>query len=115
VEDKILSSTKQILDIEPDVEVFDLNIATFINSTFAVLAQLGIQEVQNVFVDDDDATVWSDLELDQELLSLVKTYVFLKVKALFDPPTTSFHIQSVADQTAQLEWRINVLREEALQ
>jgi hypothetical protein len=113
VEESILTSTKQLLDQEEDYTAFDLNVLTQINTAFSVLVQVGIQELANFYV-VDKTMLWTDLNVDPEILNMIKTYVFLKVKSYFDPPTTSFHITSVKEQLHDLEWRINVAREEAL-
>lgn len=110
METSILTSTKKILGIAEDYTVFDLDILTHINATFSILSQLGVGAVDGFFIEDKDAE-WGDLAITPNQLNLVKTYVFLKVRMLFDPPTTSFMITAATDQIKEYEWRLNVFRE----
>lgn len=110
MEQSILTSTKKILMVPEEYSAFDLDILTHINATFGVLSQLGVGPEEGFMIEDSTA-VWEDFMAAGPALNLVKTYVFLKVRLLFDPPATSFMIQNVTDQIAQYEWRINALRE----
>ena len=105
----ILTDTKKILGIDVDYTAFDLDIMTHINSVFSTLQQLGIGPVEGYMIEDADA-VWDDFYTDMPL-NAVRTYIFLRVRLLFDPPTTSYHIAAVTDQIKELEWRLNVHRE----
>lgn len=110
MESSILKSTKKILGLSQDYTAFDLDIITHINSAFSVLNQIGIGPLAGYSIDEEDAE-WADLNLPTNQLSLVKTYIFLKVRSLFDPPTTSYLIEAVNRQISELEWRLSVLRE----
>ena len=112
--DSILDSTKKILGLSDDYTAFDLDIITHINSTFSVLDQLGIGPVGGFMITDSDAT-WDDYAIPPNQLNLVRTYMFLKVRMLFDPPTTSFLIEATNNQIQEYEWRLNSLREVILQ
>lgn len=109
--ESILTSTKDILDVSADVTAFDSAIKTHINSVFSTLNQLGIGPVEGYRVDDAD-DVWEDFLGTDPRLNNVKTYTFLRVKLLFDPPATSFHTTALKEQIQELEWRLNVQREE---
>lgn len=123
MEQSILTSTKKILGIAEDYTVFDLDIITHINSAFSTLTQLGVGPA-NGFMIEDATAVWSDFITDVPAGSYepstgddlqynsVKSYVFLRVKHLFDPPTTSYLIDASERQIKELEWRLNVHREE---
>lgn len=111
MEDSILRSTKKILGIDPEYTVFDLDIITHINTAFSTLNQLGVGPV-NGFAIEDDTAVWSDYTVDELKFNAVKTYVHLRVRLIFDPPTTSYLINAFEKQVEQLEWRLNVSREE---
>lgn len=113
MEDSILNSTKKILGIGADYTAFDLDILTLINSTLSIVEQLGISFEPDFAVEDETAS-WSDLELPQNQLNLIRTYVFLKVRMLFDPPNTGYLIDAMNKQIAEYETRLNLLREEAL-
>jgi len=111
MESSILTSTKKILGIEEDYTAFDLDIITHINTTFNTLAQLGIGPSSGFMIEDETPT-WTDFVSNDLLLNSVKTYVYLKVRILFDPPTTSYLIDALQKQVSELEWRLNVHREE---
>lgn len=107
----IMTSTKQILGLSESYTPFDLDVMTHINATFATLHQIGVGP-DTVFQITDSTTEWSAFTVPAEQLGLVKTYVYLKVKLLFDPPTTSFHLEAMNKQIAEFEWRLSSYREE---
>lgn len=109
--DSILTSTKKILGIEESYTAFDEDIMLHINSVFSILNQLGIGP-ENGFAIEDNSDTWDDFLGDELRLNSVKTYVYLRVRLLFDPPTTSYLINSMNEQVKELEWRLNVQREE---
>ena len=106
----ILTSTKKILGIEEDYTDFDVDILMHINSVFATLNQLGIGPEQGFAIEDATPTWDAFLGTDARLNS-VKTYVYLKVRLLFDPPQNSYAIDALKQQAMELEWRINTYRE----
>lgn len=109
--ESILTSTKKNLGIEEDDESFDADIVLFINGVFSTLNQLGIGPEDGFSIADKTAT-W-DAFIDSSLkLNSVRTYVYLKVRMLFDPPQTSYLIEALNRQAQELEWRLNVVREE---
>jgi hypothetical protein len=112
MEQSILTSTKKILGIAEDYTVFDLDILTHINTAFSTLTQLGVGPADGFMIEDASA-VWTDFDPvdDHQMYQAVKSYVFLKVKQLFDPPTTSYLIDATQKQINELEWRLNVQRE----
>lgn len=109
--DSILDSTKKILGIDPSYTPFDLDIMTHINSVFFTLNQLGIGPAEGFMIEDSTA-VWNDFVGGEDFnLNAVKTYVYLRVRLLFDPPTTGYLIDAMKQQIQELEWRLNVHRE----
>jgi len=110
VSDSILDSTKKILGLEATYTAFDLDILTHINSVFSDLQQLGIGPIEG-FAIEDAAAEWDDFLEGNLLMNSVKTYMYLRVRLLFDPPTTSYLISSLKEQQQALEWRLNVIRE----
>jgi hypothetical protein len=109
--DSILDSTKKILGIDPSYTPFDLDIMTHINSVFFTLNQLGIGPAEGFMIEDSSA-VWNDFIGGEDFnLNAVKTYVYLRVRLLFDPPTTGYLIDAMKQQIQELEWRLNVHRE----
>lgn len=111
MEQSILISTKKILGIAADYTVFDLDIITHINSAFSTLTQLGVGPAEGYMIEGVD-DVWGDFVEDDIQFNSVKSYVYLKVRQLFDPPTTSYLISAVDKQIQELEWRLNIHREE---
>ena len=109
--ESILDSVKQVLGIDAADTSFDLDVTMHINSAFSTLNQLGIGPEDGFAIEDDSAT-WDDFIGSDVRLNSVKTYVYLRVRLLFDPPTTSFVIDAMKKQIEELEWRINVHREE---
>lgn len=105
--ESILISIKKLLQISEDDTAFDADIIMHINSVFMILWQLGIGPSKGFFIEDETAE-WSDFIEDGLNLELVKSYVYLKVKLLFDPPTSSFVMESMNRQIAEFEWRLNV-------
>lgn len=109
--ESILTSTKKILGLAEDYTVFDNDIIFHINTAFATLYQIGIGPNEGFMIEDATA-LWGDFVGTDQRLAMVKTYVYLRVRLLFDPPSTSFHIQAIQDEIRQQEWRLNVQREE---
>jgi hypothetical protein len=108
--DSILNSVKKVLGLDEVDEGFDIDILMHINSMFMVLNQLGIGP-ENGFAIGGAEEVWADFIGDDAMLAAVKTYIWLRVRMLFDPPSTSFHIDAMQKQIAELEWRLNTYRE----
>jgi hypothetical protein len=109
----ILLSTKEVLGLPASAEAFDLQIVTHINTVFGLLNQLGVGP-SPAFVIEDEMAKWADLELPPDQLSVVRSYIFLRVQMLWDMPTTSYAITAKNEQIKEFEWRLNVMREEAL-
>jgi len=112
MEESILTSTKKILGLDEDYTHFDLDIITCINSAFSLLNQLGLGPSDGFYI-EDKYDQWSDYDVPTNQLHLVKTYICLKARVLFDPPGTSFLLESANNQIREYEWRLNALREEA--
>jgi len=111
METSILTGTKKILGIPEDYTVFDHDIITHINTAFSTLTQLGVGPVEG-FMIEDETSEWTEFIVDDYQYNSVKTYVYLRVRQLFDPPTTSYLITAFNEQIRELEWRLNVHREE---
>jgi hypothetical protein len=110
MEPSILISTKKILGLAEEYTAFDLDVLTHINAAFSVLNQLGVGPAEGFFI-EDETVVWDDFDIPLNQHNLVKTYVFLKVRLLFDPPATSYLISAAERQIEEYEWRLNVFRE----
>jgi hypothetical protein len=109
VAQSILTSVKKILGIAESDTSFDVDVILHTNSVFSILTQVGIGPDDGFMIEDATPT-WDAFVTDNKLNS-VKTYVYLRVRLLFDPPNTSFVIESMEKQIEELEWRLNVVRE----
>jgi len=106
----ILIDVKKTLGIDQAYGAFDLDILMHINTAFATLNQLGIGPVDG-FMIEDETPEWDAFLGDDLKLNSVKTYIYLSVRLVFDPPTTSYLIDSLRNQLNELTWRINTYRE----
>ena len=108
--ESILTSIKKLLGMTEDYTAYDDQIIIHVNSVFMILTQLGIGPEDGFAIKDKEAA-WNDFVSDETKLELVKSYVYLKVKLLFDPPSNSSVIESINRQINEFEWRLNVKAE----
>lgn len=109
--DSILTSTKKQLNLAEDYTAFDMDIVMHINSVFSTLNQLGVGPSVGFMIEDKEAT-WSSFLGSDPRLNHVKSYVYLRVRLLFDPPNTGFTTAAIQKQIEEMEWRLNVQRED---
>lgn len=107
MKDSILTSIKKLLGIAEENTDFDLDIVTHINTVFMVLKQLGVGPEEG-FIIEDKKTRWDDYIEDELVFNTIKSYVYYKVKLLFDPPTNSTVMESTNRVVNELEWRLNL-------
>lgn len=107
IENSILHDIKQLLGQEFDDPSYDLDIKLHINSVFFTLQQLGVGP-KDGFEIEDETTKWEGFLGSNKNLNAVKSYVYLKTRLLFDPPTNGFLVTNYEQQIAQLEWRLMV-------
>lgn len=110
--DSVLTSIKKLLGIEETDTNFDIDIMIYINGALMSLNQLGVGP-ETGFTITDKTVEWADFIGDRIDIELVKSYVYLKVRMIFDPPANSFVIDAMKTQAAELEWRINIQIENA--
>lgn len=110
LEQSILKSTKKKLGLAEDYNAFDEDVISHVNSVFSTLNQLGIGPPDGFMIEDNDAE-WNEFSDSPRLINLVKTYVYLRVRMLFDPPGTSYHISAIKDEITELEYRLKYERE----
>lgn len=113
INSSILESTKKILGVASEFKAFDLDIITHINSALSTLEQIGVGPAGGFFVEDDIAE-WGDLLGTDPRLNQVRSYVYLRVRLLFDPPATSFAIDAIKEQIKEMEWRLQVVMDPIL-
>lgn len=109
MENSILKSVKKNLGMAPDYLAFDQDILMFINSAFSTLEQLGLGPGD--FIVEDETQEWDEFIDPGDQQNSVKTFVYLSVRLIFDPPVTSFTIIAFEKQLEELTWRLNTRRE----
>lgn len=102
----ILLTIKKMLGIAEEYHAFDLDIIININSVFLTLNQLGVGPINPYQITSDEET-WDDFQGEMPIPG-VQSYVYLKTRLLFDPPTNSFLVDNIQKQIAEFEWRMNV-------
>lgn len=107
--ESILTSVKKLLGIDETYTHFDSDIIMHINSVLMILTQLGVGPEEGFMIEDDTST-WQDFipEITAAKLELVKSYIYLRVRLLFDPPLSGSVVESINRQIAEFEWRLNV-------
>lgn len=105
--ESILTSIKKLLGITEEYTHFDSDLIMHINSVFMILTQLGVGPSEDFFI-IDKYTNWDDFIPSGANMESVKSYVYLKVKLLFDPPQSSAVMESMNRMISELEWRLNV-------
>lgn len=105
--ESVLTSIKKLLGITEEYTHFDADIIMHINTAFMILSQLGVGPPEGFSISDAGA-VWSDFLPDGGNLEAVKSYMFQKVKLLFDPPVSSVVLDAIKQSISELEWRLNV-------
>lgn len=108
MDDSILISIKKLLGIGEDDEQFDPDILMHINSVFMILTQIGVGP-ESGFSIQDDSSKWADFVSDINKIEAIKSYIYLKVRLLFDPPTSSSIMEAINSLISELEWRLNVI------
>jgi hypothetical protein len=110
METSILNSIKKILGISENYTAFDIDIIMHINSVFSILTQMGIGPEEGFSI-EDALTEWSQFITNNNNYNLIKSYMCLKVRMLFDPPANSFLIAPMEKQIQEYEWRLSTFRE----
>lgn len=105
--DSILDTIKQLLGIQSDYTAFDTDIIVHINSAFMALNQLGVGPTE-CFSIDGSGEEWAEFVDESIDLEAVKTYIYLKVRTIFDPPSSSVVMEAMNKNISELEWRLNV-------
>ena len=109
--ESILTSIKKLLGIAKDYKHFDDDIIMHINTVFLSLAQLGVGPETGFSIEDDSAEWTEFLTADHKLFEAAKSYVYLKVRLLFDPPTSSAVMEAINRNISEIEWRLTVAAE----
>lgn len=111
ISDSILLTVKKMLGIPEDHHAFDVDVIVFINSAFFTLNQNGVGPEKPFKLESEEQT-WKEFLGNQiDDLNGVDTYVYLKTRLLFDPPTNSFIVDQFTKECEELLWRFNVQME----
>ena len=105
--DSILTSVKKLLGVGEEYTHFDDDIIMHINSVIFILTQIGIGPDEGFVISSKDQT-WDDFLQGRINIESVKSYVYLKVRLLFDPPSNSFLVEAIERQISEYEWRLNI-------
>lgn len=106
-ESSILVSTKAALGMTEDYKAFDPQIIMHINSIFSILQQMGVGPKEGFSI-KDDSTFWSEYTENEAELQMVQSYMYCRVRILFDPPMNASLLDALKTQYQELEWRLNV-------
>lgn len=112
--DSILTSIKKLLGITAEYTQFDTDLIIHINSVFSILTQLGVGPSTGFSI-HDEYSIWTDFLPEDPRLEMVKTYVYLKVRLMFDPPDRSAVADAMKRQIDELEFRLNVAADQVSQ
>lgn len=107
ISNSILETIKKLIGLDKDYGVFDIDLIVAINSSFMILNQLGIGPEKPFSISDSEAT-WSDFFGDEEIFALAKSYIYLRTRLLFDPPSSGVLHEAVERQISEFEWRMHV-------
>ena len=106
----ILNSVKKMLGPTEEYTYFDSDIIIHINSVFGILNQIGIGPKGGFSIEGAEED-WDDYTTNDEVIQAVKSYMFLKVKMIFDPPNSGTLMDAMKAEISELEWRLNIMAE----
>jgi len=103
--ESILNSVKKIVNVSLEDDSFDQDLIIYTNTILAVLTQMGVGPVEGFVITGEEET-WDDFVGDDIRIQLIKTYVGLRVRMMFDPPTNSSAVQAFDNSIQETQWRI---------
>lgn len=104
--ESILTSIKKMLGIPEEYDAYDADIIMHINSVFTILKQMGVGPSEGFYIEDSTST-WQEYVDNPIECNAVKTYMYAKVRLIFDPPQNSAHIECLKQTVSEFEWRLN--------
>lgn len=113
-DESILLTIKKLLHIPEDYNDFDHDILVHTNSAIATLHQLGVGPSEGYVVQDEE-NKWSEFQVQGITLQNVRTYIYLRVRLVFDPPTNAFLVSSMEKQVQELDFRLMAAAAEGIQ
>lgn len=108
MDESILDSVKAFIGLNIDDDEFDQELLILINAIFMTLQQIGVGPQEALFSIEDNSSTWSDYLDDPNSLPMVKPYIAIKVRLIFDPPSSSALDQALRQEVAEYEWRMNL-------
>lgn len=105
--DSILNSVKKMLGIQEEYEAFDQDIIMHINSVFMILNQIGVGP-SKCFSISDSSSSWDEFKQGDNTLESVKSYMYMKVRLMFDPPQSSVVMEAINKSVNEIEWRLKI-------
>ena len=108
MDDSILNSVKIALGLNVEDDAFDQELLMLINSTLMTLQQIGVGPQDRLFNITDSTATWSEYLEDPTELPMVKNYIGIRVRLIFDPPQSSSLDQALRQDIAEYEWRMNL-------
>lgn len=106
-ESSILNQVKKVIGFDEDYVAFDADLIIFINSAISTLTQLGVGPTEGFQIEGSNEQ-WSEFVGEDVMYNMVRTYIYLRVRLLFDPPQTSYAIESLKKQVDEIEWRLEI-------
>lgn len=103
----ILNDVKISCGIVPEHTGFDDLLILHTNTVFMILNQMGVGPAKGFRLVTGKETWDEYMDETCENYEAVKTYVGLKVRMIFDPPTSSTLMEALKDSIAECEWRLN--------
>lgn len=107
----ILQTIKKLLGISESQTNFDTDIIVHINSALSTLTDLGVGPSEGFMITDDYSSWEEFIPTDGKNFEMVKSYIYLRVKLLFDPPLSSSVLAAIERTISEFEWRLNVKAE----
>lgn len=102
MEDSILKTIRRMIGPDEDYEHFDTDLIIHINSAFSRLCQLGVGPETPFHIRGLEET-WCDFK-EPGHLEDIKTYIYLSVRVIFDPPASAVIMDAYQEQIRKLEW-----------
>lgn len=110
MEESILKTIRKMIGPSVSYDIFDTDLIVHINSAFMTLYELGVGTPQCFRITGETET-WDDFIQGDSELEAVISYVYMKVRLVFDPPSTGYLVTSYEKRIQELEWRLNVMKD----
>ena len=108
--ESILLSIKKLNNVAPSDKAFDADLIMYTNAALSDLTQVGIGPSEGFFIEDEEST-WDEFLPDDPRLEGSKAYIGMKVRLMFDPPTSGFAIDAIKEQLIERLWRLKLVQE----